>query len=123
VLARQVVLVYDCRVEDCDLLDSLGARHDEECSMSEYLSRRWYRRSVDSSGSVLTWKKNVGSTRHESRPFLHHCLVCVRRACGRSSLLYVARKVASRWRDGRCGRSMLVVLDAKLVVRQRGGSW
>ena len=29
-----------CRVEDCGLLDDLDARHDEECSMSGYLSRR-----------------------------------------------------------------------------------
>ena len=33
-------LVSRCRVEDCGLLDDLDARHDEECSMSGYLSRR-----------------------------------------------------------------------------------
>ena len=29
-----------CRVEDFCWLDGLNARHDEECSMSVYLSRR-----------------------------------------------------------------------------------
>ena len=29
-----------CPVEDCGLLGGLDARHDEECSMSVYLSRR-----------------------------------------------------------------------------------
>ena len=29
-----------CRVEDCGLLDVLVAWHDEECSMSGYLSQR-----------------------------------------------------------------------------------
>ena len=33
--------------------------------------------------------------------------------------MFVARRVASRWRDCRCGRSLLVVLDAKLVVHQK----
>ena len=54
VLARRLALVDDCRVEDCELLDGLGAWLDVECSMSVYLSRRGCRRSVDSSGSVLS---------------------------------------------------------------------
>ena len=29
-----------CRVEDCGLIDGLDAWHDEECSMSVYLSQR-----------------------------------------------------------------------------------
>ena len=125
-LARRIALVDECRVEDCELLDGLGAWLDVECLMSVYLSRRGCRRSVDLSGSVLSmkkWKKGSAPTRHESRPFLHRSLVCERRACCRSSLLFVAGRVASRWRDGRCGRSLLVVLDAKLFVHQRGGSW
>ena len=47
-----------CRVGDCGLLQDLDARLIEEYSMLGYLSRRWCRRSVDSSGSVLsrmTW--------------------------------------------------------------------
>ena len=33
-------LESQCRVEDCSLLDDLDARHEEEYSMSGYLSRR-----------------------------------------------------------------------------------
>ena len=57
VLARRIALVDDCRVEDCGSLDGLGARLVEECLMSGYLSRRWCRPSVDSSGSVLSRTK------------------------------------------------------------------
>ena len=46
-----------CRVYDCGLLDGLDARHDEEYSMSVYLSRRWCRQSVYLSGSFLTRTK------------------------------------------------------------------
>ena len=56
-----VALESCCCVEDCGLLDDLGARHVEEYSMSVYLSRRWCNRSVDLSGSVLRrakWKKS-----------------------------------------------------------------
>ena len=60
---------------------------------------------------------------HEFRPSLRHSLACDRRACGRSSPLYVARKVASRWRGCRCGHSLLVSLDVELIVHQKGGSW
>ena len=54
VLAHQIALVDDCHVEDCELLDGLGARLGEECSTSVYLSCR---RSVDLSGSVLNMTK------------------------------------------------------------------
>ena len=56
-LARRIALVDDRRVEDCELLDGLGAQLDIECSMSVYLSPRRCRRSVDSSGSVLSRTK------------------------------------------------------------------
>ena len=125
-LARRIALVDDCRVEDCELLDGLGARLGVECLMSVYLNRRGCRRSDDSSSSVLSrnkWKNGDSPIRHGSRPFLNRSLVCERRACCQSSLLFVARRVASRWRDCRCGRSLLLVLDAKLVVHRIGGSW
>ena len=49
-----VALESHCRVEDYGLLDDLGARHVEEYSMSEYLSRKWCRQSDDLSGSFLS---------------------------------------------------------------------
>ena len=39
VLARRLALVDDCRVEDCELLDGLGAWLDVVCSMSVFLWR------------------------------------------------------------------------------------
>ena len=126
VLARRIALVDDCRVEDCEMLAGLDAWLDVECSMSVYLSRRGCRRSVNSSGSVLSrkkWKNGGSPIRHGSHPFLHCSLVCEHRACCRSSLLFVVQRVASWWRDCRCGRSLLVVLGAKLFVHRTGGSW
>ena len=57
VLARRVALVNACRVEDCEMHDSLDTWLVEECSMTVYLSQRRSRRSVDLSGSVLSMKK------------------------------------------------------------------
>ena len=125
-LAHRLALVNACHVVGCGMHDGLDARLVEECLMTVYLSRRRSRRSVDLSGSVLSMKKlkeDGSPTRRGSRPFLHRSLACERRACCRSSPLYVARRVASRWRGCRCGRSLLVALDVTLVVHQRGGSW
>ena len=57
VLARRIALVDDCHVEDCELLDGLGARLDIECLMSVYLRRRRYHRCVESNGSIVSRKK------------------------------------------------------------------
>ena len=67
---------------------------------------------MDLNVSVLNRKNGGSPTRHGSHPFLHRSLVCERRACCRSSLLFIARRVVSRWRNCRCGRSLLVALDA-----------
>jgi len=126
VLAHRLGLVNACRVVGCEMHDGLEARLVEECLMMVYLSGRRCRQSVDLSGSVLSMKKlkeDGSPTKFGSHPFLHHSLACACRACCRSSPVYVAPRVASRWRGCRCGRSLLVALDAALVVHQRGGSW
>ena len=107
-LAHRLALVNACHVAGSEMHAGLDVQLIKECSMTVYLSRRRCRRSVGLSGSVLRMKKwnDAGSSsRRGSRPFLHHSLACESRTCYRSSLLYVARRVASRWRGCRCGRS------------------
>ena len=56
------------------MLDDLGTQHIKEYSMSVYLIRRWYRRSVDLSGSVLSrtkWKKSE----QQSTNLIHCCSI------------------------------------------------
>ena len=71
----------------------------------------------------MTKGKNVWPTKSESPPSLHLPPSFGRKACCRSSLLYVLRSVVCRWRGCRCALAILIVRLAFVVVDRRLTLW